>query len=644
MIKICKLCGEAFDGTGRQSYCKKPITKTCPVCGKKFITYCHPDAPSSCSDKNCKKKISNVIQQEKLSSSKRTCKRCGGSFIPMNAHQNYCNKPIELTCEVCGKVFKTECTNHVPKTCSKDCSNKLAYINRNNNIPERTCKWCGQRFKPEHVSQVYCKDVHYQTCKACGNLFEIKLGVGKLSEIPVTCSEKCRISYMKEYYSEKYGVDNPMKLPEFQKSLRDSYKAKTGYDHPMHNPEVKSRLFAKYQERTGYDHPSHNPSLHVSVKRSTLERKTENVFINHKISYQCQVMSQNNGYSHKWDFYLPDYNMYIDCDGVYYHSYLDDPNGESILEDYDNIRGLTISENYSYYVIIESNFNNDITNLLNILSKTQEIFDYENYIFDWCRSSPDFPYPNYKDERLLKDYNRLCNYNNDTYNPRCKLSISSIRQFHKSMYKANVKGHLSPYDGWYNDGLLKKVIKNRGIYVNSVDPSKVLSGFNVTKLAPKVSTFNPVLARYLTMKYLSNFDEVFDPFSGYSGRMLGVCSTGKKYTGQDINVIAVQESDKIRQFHKLDASLKVQDIETDSCKSVQCILTCPPYYDIEHYSPSDSVRTCEDWITICLNKYKAEKFVFIVNDAGKYANYVLEDISNKSHFSNSKEYVVVIET
>lgn len=642
MKKICKLCGEEFEAVGRQSYCKKIVIKECKVCGKSFESYCHPDSSECCGSPECIRKIKYVAKKEILGNTTRKCIRCGQSFIPLNSNQHYCNKSIEVTCEVCGKSFEAVCNNSTPHTCSKSCSDKLAYINRNKNIETRICKWCGKPFEPSHTSQIYCKDVHYQKCKICGKLFEVKLGLGSVSEIPSTCSETCRKEYVKQNCLDKYGVDSPLKVPEIQHKMRESYRLKTGYDHPMHNPDVKNTLFAKYKERTGYDHPSHNPNLHVSVKSSTLETKTENVFLNHKIKYQTQVIATNSSYSHKWDFYLPDFHMYVDCDGVYYHSYLDDPNGTSVLEDYDDIRPLSLSPDCRYFVIVESSFNSDIDRLLNILSQDSEIFDYESYVFNWCRSLQTFPYPQYSYERLKKDYKRLCEYTNEHYVPKCKLGISSIRHFHKSMYKANVKGHLSPYDAWYNDDILKKVIRNRGIYINSVDPSKVLSGFNVTKIAPKVSTFNPVLARYLTTKYLSKYNEVFDPFSGYSGRMLGVCSTGKRYIGQDINECAVNECNEIGKFHGLDAKVTVQNIETDTMHKFECLLTCPPYSDIESYSDKGSIKYCEDWITICLQTYKCIKYVFVVNDAGIYSSNIVEEISNKSHFSDSKEYIVVI--
>lgn len=86
-----------------------------------------------------------------------------------------------------------------------------------------------------------------------------------------------------------------------------------------------------------------------------------------------------------------------------------------------------------------------------------------------------------------------------------------------------------------------------------------------------------MLGRYLTLRYLSEYSEVFDPFSGFSGRLLGVSSTGKAYVGQDLNSVAVTESNEIIQVLELNhSSVSCKDILSSSSE-YECMLTCPPY-------------------------------------------------------------------
>ena len=262
-------------------------------------------------------------------------------------------------------------------------------------------------------------------------------------------------------------------------------------------------------------------------------------------------------------------------------------------------------------------------------------------MFNWCRSI-EFPYPEYEDKRLTNDFKNLKKYNVTEYIPYAKLGQSIIRQYHKSMYHAHVGSYKSPYDAWYDDKLLKKAIINRLIYKNDVDPSKILAGFSIAKIAPKVSMFNPVLAKYLTLKYLKDYDEVFDPFSGYSGRMLGVASTGKYYVGQDLNNVAVEESNHIIEFLDL-ATCTVSN--KDICMSsvtYQSLLTCPPYYKNEIYSDEIKFKSCAEWIDEVISKFTCQRYVFVVDSTVKYADSIAEVLKSKSHFSQTEEHVVVI--
>ena len=181
------------------------------------------------------------------------------------------------------------------------------------------------------------------------------------------------------------------------------------------------------------------------------------------------------------------------------------------------------------------------------------------------------------------------------------------------------------------------------IYQNDVDPSKILAGFYISKIVPKVSIFNPVLAKHLVLTYLSEFNEVLDPFSGFSGRLLGVCSTGKRYIGSDNNRNAVIESTEIIKFHHLDASIVERDILNVVSMKGECLLTCPPYFNKETYSNEVVYKTCDEWIEFILSRYNCKRYVFVVDETDWFLEYVKEEIITKSYFNNVTEYVIVID-
>ena len=254
----------------------------------------------------------------------------------------------------------------------------------------------------------------------------------------------------------------------------------------------------------------------------------------------------------------------------------------------------------------------------------------------------------YVEDKYTKDYLEL--FKKDLSFPYPELSNQSndfniIRYFHKSLYKASRKGKLSPLQAWQDKDLIKKAALNRLKYLGRCTPKDVLQGFNVAKIAPKVSVFKPSLAEQLIKKYLDNYSTIFDPFSGFSGRLIGAANCRKAYTGQDINEEHVKESNEIIKYKNYsNVQVSVQNILTDSEKEYECLFTCPPYGGKEHWNENnDEVeKTCDEWIDICLQKYKCKHYIFVVDKTEKYKDKITEVLENKSHLGISKEYVIFL--
>lgn len=636
----------------------------------------------------------------------KICAECNQEFTPKSSRQKYCNREIVRNCPVCNKPYIDVC-NATPlkSTCGdSECQTKLILAKRAESASKltRICKWCGKEFHPKEFKQNYCDDVHYQKCQVCGKQFIIDPVYYKGAK---TCSEKCRqmlthtnIDYtkmmetLKHTLQTKYGVDNPMQIPESVEKIKqttlerygsewytqtEEYKekskatclAKYGVEHHLMADEVKakrtltvlerygstnifsseegkSKIRKRLKERYGVINPSQDPVMRKKALKaariSKLEIKVASLLTEYNIEYEDHYMVKKDDFCHEFDFYLPKYKILIDCDGLYFHSYLDDPNGKHVLDYYDETRIALAADGYIFHVIVEGQEDKDVKRLADIISQMDEnIFDYEGSLFKWCRSIS-FPYPNYSKERLLTDYTSLCRYECSQYKPTATLGISSINHYHKSIYDARVGDAVSPKEAWEDDELLKKVIKNRLIYTNNVDPSKILKGFNISKICPRVSVFNPVLAKYLTNKYLSDYNEVFDPFSGYSGRLLGVASTGKRYIGQDLNAVAINESNQIiNELNLINCSVANKDTIGDTGE-YECLLTCPPYGTKERYSNESIFKSCDEWIDLILSQYKCSRYVFVVDETNKYLNNVTEEIKATSHFCRVTEKVVVI--
>lgn len=252
-----------------------------------------------------------------------------------------------------------------------------------------------------------------------------------------------------------------------------------------------------------------------------------------------------------------------------------------------------------------------------------------------------FPYPQFTAEELVDSYNKLCA--KDVVKTSNN-GLDVVKQFHKSIWRCNVNNKPSPIEAWRNNDIMSKVIMNRLKYLKTeaLSINNLLTGLSVTKLAPKVSVFRPAMAKYLVKKYLNDFSVIFDPCAGFSGRMLGACSLNKKYIGQDINSVTILEAKQIKDFFNLNAELEIKDSIYDIGK-YECLFTCPPYGNKENWHQNIEELSADEWITICIENYKCKRYLFVVDRTEKYRQCVVEELYNKSHFSNAKELVILIE-
>ena len=270
--------------------------------------------------------------------------------------------------------------------------------------------------------------------------------------------------------------------------------------------------------------------------------------------------------------------------------------------------------------------------------------DLEERIENIKKNLPaEFPYPHYSNSQLKEDYENLVNRD---YKPGQKFGTYIANEFHKSIWKASVKGKKSPYEAWHDKGLMTKLIKNRLIYSSSpeITPEILRRGFSPSRIAPRVSLFNPALAKYLIFKYLNEYDIIFDPFSGFSGRLLGACSLGKKYIGSDIEEDHVRESQSIIDHFGLEGIVEVKDV-LKSSGSYPCLFTCPPYGGKEKWNEKNDLveKSCDEWIQECMQRFDCERYLFVVDETEYFEDDIVEEIDNSSHMGKGKEYVVLIE-
>ena len=269
-----------------------------------------------------------------------------------------------------------------------------------------------------------------------------------------------------------------------------------------------------------------------------------------------------------------------------------------------------------------------------------------------------FMYDNYSDDYLPLFINRVpFPWPNATLRDTSPMGL--VRHFHKSIMSARHGNEPTILELWNNKKIFKELALNRLLYVGECGVDRMRQGFNIAKIATKVSIFRSSLAAELISTYLYDAENIFDPFSGFSGRMLGAMLCNKPYIGRDVNAIHISESKQILEWWKhnrnphVTVDLDVADAITNF-GTYDCLLTCSPYAIIDRHgnkknietwnNPNQAVLTCDEWIDICLSRYKCRKYVFVVDDTViKYRPYIVDVIGNKGHMGRNKEYVIFMD-
>jgi hypothetical protein len=546
------------------------------------------------------------------------------------------NDLIEFRCEHCGKLYTKRYIVLISSgLLCKSCCQKLAFNNKD---------WSDRNLKSKLTKKTKYGDENYnnrtQAYKTCEEKYGNKISANS-NKIKEQIKQKNMQLYGVEYTWQREDVKEKSRLTKIQlynnpyyrneDKIKETCREKYGTDYV-----VESEYFKKKSKQTCEEHGYNNGGYSEEARNKMHKKYTyENKHFDsapelcyyiwlkdHNIDFEYQPnISYKYEYNNEYFDYFPDFIVngeYIEIKGL--HFFENKNSNGKMINPYDR----TQDEKY------EAKHQCMIKNNVKIIT------DYSNY-------------ENYINEKYTKDYIKL--FRNDLEFPYLnenlvdKSDYGVIQHFHKSIYEATRKNKPSPINAWNDKMLIKKAALNRLKYVGRCKLSDILQAFNVAKIAPKISVFKPSLAQNLIEKYLYSVNEVFDPFSGFSGRMIGCENTKKTYIGQDIHEGHVKESNEIIKYKNYkNSTVIVKDIFNDFGGEYESLFTCPPYGGKEHWNKNNDEieKTCDEWIELCLNKYKCKKYLFVVDKTEKYKNYIVETIENKSHFGSNFEYVILI--
>lgn len=498
----------------------------------------------------------------------------------------------------------------------------------------------------------------------------------------------------KETCKKKYGVENPFQTEkvkeisrewasskEFSEKLKESWKTKTKEDiakryekskqtnlkkRGIENPFLdKEKIKAAMKEKYGVEFISQLEFTKEKIKATKKERYGDENFNN--LEKQKQTLYEKYGMFHapsfkflyeglsfdsKWELalwiYANDHNEEIEREPCCFE-YKYNEKVHKYFPDF-KYKGKLIEIKGSQFVKEDRTWQNPFDHSLDDLFETKHQCALKNGVEIFGEKEIQFTL-DYVNEKYTKDFLGLFRKNLDFPFPvlKGKDDMNLIRFFHKSIFEASKKNKLSPLQAWQDKDLIKKSALNRLKYVRRCEPQDVLKGFSIAQIAPKVSVFRPALAKNLIEKYLRNADLIIDPFSGFSGRMLGAFNSGKKYIGFDINEKHVKESNEIITYKSIQdfCKVEVQDLTifegADWQNQNAALFTCPPYKDKESWNEEEIEKSCDEWIDLCLEKHKGcTKYLFVVDETKKYKDKIVETLTNKSHFGTNFEYVILL--
>lgn len=309
-------------------------------------------------------------------------------------------------------------------------------------------------------------------------------------------------------HSKKINAD-PIIRAKIEKTNLKKYGTKAPTQSLIIKAKVEKTFLKKYGEKRPY-FGSENTISNEEIQFKILLEK-----LNIKFEIQKRVKTEDDILRY-FDFYLPDYDLYIEIDGCFWHG-LDRTNNYDIVQLFNMQRDLIKNNMVKNLVRIECNdiqtmekncFDGpslvvtllesnipyyrkcvgtkdrmpDKIKLVNnptIVTRNQILLCDKEYrqllprnILSFIRNDTknEFPYPEFNLDKFKKEFNKLSSLNvdiiksneevclNSNYDYLCNIATTSLYQH---FFKTNLKNKQSTYDIFYDDEKLLKVLEYR---------------------------------------------------------------------------------------------------------------------------------------------------------------------------------------
>lgn len=152
-------------------------------------------------------------------------------------------------------------------------------------------------------------------------------------------------------------------------------------------------------------------------------------------------------------------------------------------------------------------------------------------------------------------------------------------------YKATSRRRISAFEAWRIQKHVEYAVRFQLNHGDPVLPHRVLRALTMQFRTPSI--FRPTVAKWVYSTYCKPGDSVWDPCSGYGGRLLGAHVAGVRYIASEADEATVRGNVALGESLGADFKISNCTAEEFSPPSVDLVFTSPPYFDQEQYSTDD---------------------------------------------------------
>ena len=190
---------------------------------------------------------------------KKICVLCGREFdaVGRNAsRRKYCGNIHYVKCQYCDKEFVVDDpANGIPKTCSKECANKLKIKNMQETMQDK-----------------------YGITNPSQNSEMLKRAASSRKSVLAQT-----VSKYKNTMLSKYGTDSPIKVPEIRQQIENTNLQKYGEINPAKSDVIRQKISISLQSEE-----SQSQYKETSLSHFGTERPAQNEVIKNRMKETCE--------------------------------------------------------------------------------------------------------------------------------------------------------------------------------------------------------------------------------------------------------------------------------------------------------------------------------------------------------------------